>query len=245
VSPDMMVYARVASGYRPGGGNINCNSEVPCKFDADTSRNYELGIKGNLWNRMISYDASLYYIDWKDIQVTLFNPDFGVTYQDNAGGAHSRGVELSMEAKPVHGLTISAWASYSDAKLTQDLPSDSLGFAKEGDRLPYSSRISGNLSIDKEFPLWADVGGFVGTTLIYVGDRQGAFESAPLVRSTFPSYVQWNLRSWVKYESWSLDAFVNNVTDKRAVIADGNELTANLFNYTRPREIGLSLTKSW
>jgi len=245
ISLDTMLYARLASGYRPGGGNINCNAEVPCKFDADTSRNYEIGIKGELGDRTISYDASVYYIDWKDIQVTLFNPDFGVTYQDNAGGAYSRGAELSVEARPLRGLTVSAWVSYNDAKLSRDLPSDSLGFAREGDRLPYSSRISGNLSIDKEFPLWADVGGFVGASLIYVGDRKGAFESAPLVRSTFPAYVQWNLRSGIKYESWKVDAFVNNLTDKRAIIADGNELSPSLFNYTRPREIGLSLTKSW
>ena len=245
ISSDMMVYARLASGYRPGGGNINCNADIPCKFAADTSSNYELGIKGDLRDRLISYDASLYYIDWQDIQVTLFNPIFGVTYQDNAGRAYSRGVELSLEARPLRGLTVAAWVSYNDAQLSEDLPSDSLGLAKAGDRLPYSSRLSGNLSLDQEFPLWADVSGFAGTSLIYVGNRKGAFQSGPTPRSTFPSYVQWNLRAGMKYDKWTLDAFVNNAADQHSIIADGNELGASLFNYTRPREIGLSVTRSW
>jgi len=241
----MMIYARLASGYRPGGGNINCNADIPCEFDADTSSNYEVGIKGMLPDRTISFDASLYYIDWKDIQTTLFNPTFGVTYQDNAGRAYSQGVELSMEARPLHGLTVSAWINYNDAQLAEDLPSNSLGVAVEGDRLPYSSRMSGNLSIDEEFPMWGDASGYVGASVIYVGEREGAFQLGPTPRSTFPSYVQWNLRAGVKFDNWTLDAFVNNVADKRSVIAGGGELGDNLVNYTRPREIGLSLVRSW
>jgi outer membrane receptor protein involved in Fe transport len=247
ISPDLMVYARLASGYRPGGGNINCNASagIPCEFEADTSRNYEVGIKGNLLDQTVSFDASAYYIDWKDIQITLFNPDFGVTYQDNAGLASSQGVELSVQARPMRGLTLSAWVNYNDAELTQALPSTSLGMAGDGDRLPYSSRMSGNLSVDKELPLWADATGYIGTALVYVGDRKGAFQSGATPRGTLPSYVQWNLRAGVRFDSWTLDAFVNNVTDKRSVISDATELGPNLFNYTRPREIGLSLSKSW
>ena len=245
ISPDMMVYARLASGYRPGGGNINCNVEVPCEFNADTSENYEIGFKGTLLDRTISFDASLYSIDWKDIQITLFDPTFGVTYEDNAGSAASQGVELSIEARPLGGLTVAAWVNYNDAKLTEDLPANSLGNASDGDRLPYSSRVSGNLSLDQEFPLWGDAAGHVGTSVIYVGERQGAFQAGAAPRSTFPSYVQWNLRAGVRYEHWSLDAYVNNVADERSVIAGDGELGANLVNYTRPREIGVSIARSW
>jgi outer membrane receptor protein involved in Fe transport len=245
ISPDMMVYARLASGYRPGGGNINCNADIPCEFDADTSSNYEVGFKGMLMDRMISFDASLYYIDWQDIQISLFNPTFGVTYQDNAGHASSQGVEFSMEARPLRGLTVAAWINYNDAQLTEDLPANSLGTASEGERLPYSSEMSGNLSIDQDFSLWADASGHVGTSVVYVGERKGAFQAGSDPRSTFPSYVQWNLRAGVKFDNWTLDAYVNNLTDKRSVIAGGGELGENLVNYTRPREIGLSLVRSW
>jgi len=80
---------------------------------------------------------------------------------------------------------------------------------------------------------------------VYVGDRKGTFPFPGLPRSTFPSYTQWNLRAGVKYRAWSVDFFANNVGDKRSVIADGGELGFNLFNYTRPREVGLSLSRQW
>ena len=245
ISPDAMIYARLASGYRPGGGNLNCNENIPCKFKADTSRNYELGFKGSALDKKISIDSSVYYIDWNDIQITLFDPEFGVAYQDNVGKASSKGVEFSIESRPWSSLDVSAWANYNDATLSNSLPATSLGVGNAGDRLPYSSRLSGNLSVDQEFPLWADATGFFGTSLMYVGDRKGTFPSPGFPRSTFPSYTQWNLRAGVKYHAWTCDFFVNNVGDKRSVIADPRELGGNLFNYTRPREVGLSLARKW
>jgi len=245
ITPDAMIYARLASGYRPGGGNINCNENIPCKFKADTSRNYEVGFKASALDRKVSIDSSLYYIDWNNIQITLFNPDFGVSYQDNVGKASSKGVELSVETRPLAGLEVSAWANYNNATLSNSLPATSLGVGNAGDRLPYSSRLSGSLSVDQEFPLWADATGSVGASSVYVGDRKGAFPFPGLPRSTFPAYMQWNLRAGIKYHAWSIDLFANNVGDKRSVIADGGELGSNLFNYTRPREVGVSLARTW
>ena len=40
----------------------------------------------------------------------------------NAGNAKSQGVELSTELRPLRGLTLSAWATWNQAVLTQDMP---------------------------------------------------------------------------------------------------------------------------
>ena len=72
LSPDFMVYARLASGYRAGGPNAVPG--VPTQYNPDKTENYELGAKGDFLNHVLSFDASLYYIDWKDIQLNLINP---------------------------------------------------------------------------------------------------------------------------------------------------------------------------
>jgi iron complex outermembrane receptor protein len=97
LSPDLMVYARLVSGYRPGGPNATCVLfPVPCQFAPDQTRSYELGIKGETPDRRLSFDASMYDIDWKDIQLAVTLPSNGLLFYTNAGDAKSQGVELSV-----------------------------------------------------------------------------------------------------------------------------------------------------
>ena len=98
ISPDLMVYARLASGYRPGGPNTNASLGVPVSYRPDTTENYEIGVKGDVLNHVLSFDASVYYIDWKNIQLRLTEPTSGQTYFANGSSAKSEGVELSTEA---------------------------------------------------------------------------------------------------------------------------------------------------
>jgi len=48
---------------------------------------------------------------------------------------------------------MAAWIALDDVVLTEDLPPASTAYGRAGDRLPYSSRFSGNLSLSQEFPL--------------------------------------------------------------------------------------------
>jgi iron complex outermembrane recepter protein len=246
MSSDMMLYARLASGYRPGSSNVNCGAPgVPCTFDPDTTQNYEVGLKGDVLGRMLFVDASLYRIDWKDIQQTVRDPVSNVlTYIVNAGKAKSQGVELSIVSRPLPGMTLTAWGAYNDAELTNVPPTNTcaacLGGAA-GERLPYSSRLSGSLSVDQEFPL-GSMTATLGASASYVGDRYGQFRATG--RETYPAYTQGDLRAGLRFQSWTLNAFVNNVTDKRGVLRGGlDSFGANFVTYIRPRSFGISLSK--
>src|SRR5262249_19240344 len=120
VSPDFMVYARVASGYEPGVANLPTQ---PPAAKPETTRNYEIGTKGDIFDHALSFDASLYYIDWVDIQVFALDPTTGIGYNTNGGRAKSEGVELEVQSKPVKGLKLGAWVAWNDAVLTQSFPS--------------------------------------------------------------------------------------------------------------------------
>jgi iron complex outermembrane receptor protein len=248
VSPDLMVYARLASGYRPGGPNPNAVTVgLPTFFKPDQTQNYEIGIKGQVLERVLSFDASLYYIDWKDVQLNLTDPVSRVGYRFNAGSAKSQGVELSVESRPLTGLTIAGWAAWNHAVLGEDLPPTSTSArGLSGDRLPYSARWSGNLSVDQEFPLTSSVIGFAGGSFSYVGDRKGVFRSVAL-RQTFPAYTQVDLRAGVRHDSWTVNAFITNVADKRGVLTGGLGTSPNplAFNYIQPRTAGLALSKTF
>ena len=65
ISPDFMIYARLASGYRPGGVNIGI-LHVPQEYSADKSKDYEIGAKAEFFDHTLSVDGSVYYIDWNE-----------------------------------------------------------------------------------------------------------------------------------------------------------------------------------
>lgn len=137
ITHDLMVYARLTSGYRLGGLNVNAVVYgLPAEFKPDKTKNYELGAKGKFFDGALTVDASAYYIDWRQIQITLTIPSG--RYNANGGKAKSEGLELSLQARPARGLTIDANASVNDARLTQDLPPTASAFGFSGERLPYS-----------------------------------------------------------------------------------------------------------
>ncbi len=246
ITPDVMAYARLASGYRAGGTNTNAFNlpEVPAQYEPDKTRNYEIGFKGNLFGRALFLDASVYYIDWSNIQINLITPQLQ-GYRVNGGQAKSQGVEVSLEARPIESLTIATWVAWSDAELTEDLPATSSVRAFEGDRLPNSSRFSGNLSVDQQFPLTSRITGFWGGTVSYIGDRKGVFLGNPAQRQSFPAYAKTDLRAGVKYETWAVNLFANNITDRRGVLTGNFIGTAPYVNYITPRSIGLSVSKDF
>jgi iron complex outermembrane recepter protein len=248
VSPDLMVYARLASGYQPGGPNLtlaSSTSTVPLSFKPDTSQNYEIGIKGDVLDHALSFDASLYYIDWKDIQLQLTVANTGIGYLANGSRAKSEGAELSVESRPLRGLIIDAWVTVDDAALTAAFPATSSAYGLKGDRLPYGSRFSGNLSLEQDFPLTSRVSGFVAGEVSYVGNREGVFTGSPQ-RQYFPDYAKTNLRGGIKYESWTANFFVNNVADKRGILNGGIGLALPTeFYYIQPRTVGVSVAKAF
>jgi outer membrane receptor protein involved in Fe transport len=248
VSADLMLYARLASGYRAGGpNNALCTSfgTFPCQFRPDKTKNYEVGAKGDFAGGLLSFDASLYYIDWSDVQITLRDPVSTFNYGTNGSAAKSQGVELSVVLRPARGLAISSWATYTDAVLTEAFPTGSTARGADGDRLPFSARFSANLAADYEFPLTARMSGSVGTTANYVGERIGTFVGTP-IRQVYPSYAQFDVRAGVRAGDWTANLYALNVADRRGSIGGGlGTFPATAFVYIQPRTLGISIARSF
>jgi outer membrane receptor protein involved in Fe transport len=241
ISPALMMYARFASGYRAGGPNTNsvALSGISSQYDPDKTQNYEVGIKADVLEHALSFDASIYYIDWKDIQIRASSG--GLNYTLNGGRAKSQGVELAVESRPLPGMTINAWVARNIAELTEDFPPDSTTPGRSGQSLPGATPWSGNFSIDQDFPLGSLATGSVGGSWVYVGKREGGFGTLAL-----PSYTQLDLRAGARYESWTLDLFLTNVADKRGSLS-GTETPGAVSElvYIRPRTVGISVSKSF
>ena len=246
VSHDLMVYARLASGFRSGQGFNSAslvNPALPKTQQPDKTQNYEIGVKGSLFDRKLTFDASLYYIDWKDIQLTLVDTN-ALSYGTNGARAKSEGVEVSLEARPWEGFTASGWFSYSNAILTRSLGADSTAYGLAGDRLPYSARYSAHATLRQQVPISPGLTAFFSGSTTYVGDRVGNFIGDASPRQTYPSYVTFDANAGLKSGQWAVNAFVNNLTDRKAIIGGGLGTLPRYGRYfLRPRIIGLSLSR--
>ena len=246
-TPNSMIYARLASGYRPGGPNTP-GPNVASEYSPDKNQNYEVGVKSDVLGRLLSVDASAYYIKWQDVQLPLDKG--GNSYTANGGRAKSQGVEFSADSRPLEGLTISAWVVFSDAVITQPFPPATVSaglYGVAGNMLPYSSRFSGHLSGEQKFPLTGTVTGLVGASISYVGYRQDVFSNGPTApRQSLPAYAKTDLHAAVSIDTWTVTMYGNNVADKRGLLDGGLYNNPPVgFNIIQPRTLGLSVTKTF
>ena len=139
LTPEVMLYARAASGFRPGGPNFVLFSGLHNpSFSPDKLWNYELGEKSSLLDHRVQLDFDVYDIEWHHIQLVVNNG--GVNQLENGNGARVQGAEMSFEARVTPQLTLGGSAAYTHAWLSGPVPVLKIDYS--GARLPLSPRFN-------------------------------------------------------------------------------------------------------
>jgi outer membrane receptor protein involved in Fe transport len=244
-SDQSMLYARYATGYRPGGPNSPYLDVTTLQlvavgpYDSDTLKSYEVGFRHETDDRRFAMDMAVYYIDWKDIIIRVFDAATFASYYDNAAGMHVRGGELALTARPFSSLTLAAAMAYTDAYMTED--NAQLGAAK-GERTPTVPRFQGSLTADYSFSdvRWEPT---LGASFRYTGDRTASYDQSPgFPQFDMGSYNAVDLRAGLSFTTYDVQLYVRNLLDERGQVSaytwQGNPRVAML----QPRTIGLTVT---
>ncbi len=241
IGADTMLYARVATGYRPGGPNPRALG-LPPTIDADTLTNYELGLKADLLGHRALVNVAAFYIDWQDIQQSVVVG--GIGSADNTGDAVSKGFEIETTYLPTDRLRIGVNAAYTDARLTD--PAQGIAAA----RLANTPRWSASAVLDYEFAVaksrWT---AYLSGGLRYVGEQGTAIaaQTGADISYVLPSYAAVDLAAELARGNWMIRLFARNVTDRRAYIGGGLVVDAHNVpqsidaNVLQPRTVGLSI----
>ena len=246
------LYARVAKGYRPGGPNVvppGAGPNFPSQYRADTLVSYEAGFRTETSDRSFAIDASVYYLDWRDIQVLVtYDTAFGpVSADGNGDSASSKGAEITATLRPARGLDVVLNLAYNDAKLDQDLPAGNGGFA--GDRLPYAPEWAANVSADYEWSLGGDLTAYVGGSVRLSSEQLTDFDDAYQTtfgrRLTIDGQAVVDLRAGIQFDRFNLSVYAKNLTNSLALTSAGSfgarPGTAVLVAPIRPRTVGFTL----
>ena len=108
---DIDVYASATRGFKSGGFNLLA---VQPGFNPEKVWSYELGFKSKFGGGRGTFNANIFYADYKDIQVgQIVNLSSVLT---NAAAATLKGGEVELNYRPADGLDIGATLAYLDAK---------------------------------------------------------------------------------------------------------------------------------
>lgn len=250
INDRVAVYARVAKGYRPGGPNVvppGAPADYPAQFRADTLISYEAGVRAETADRTFGIDASVYYLDWKDTQITTtFETAIGpVTADGNGEGAKSYGAEVTATLRPIRGMSVVGSVAYNHTELKGNI----LVGGSDGDQLPYAPRWNASVSADYDWALNDRMNAFVGGSIMLVSDRPADFDSGYQAafgrRLVLDGYDNVDLRAGIEMKPVTLSVYAKNVTNSRgqtyAGIYGGRYAGLIDLAMIRPRTIGLSL----
>ena len=123
ITPDILVYGKVSKGFRSGGQNLRASGASGgafAPFGPEIAREYELGLKSELFDRRLRFNVAGFYNEVSDIQRTTLLVGCGgsctSTVVSNAGKARFAGGEAEATLRIAEPLTISGSVAYVDAK---------------------------------------------------------------------------------------------------------------------------------
>jgi iron complex outermembrane receptor protein len=121
-SPDVLTYLSYSKGFKGGGFTQRVFPPfafIP-SFKPETSETFEAGIKTDLLDRKVRFNAAVFLNNYNNLQITVNDPTLGFApIIQNAARARIKGVELELQARPTEALRIEAGLGYLDAKYRQ------------------------------------------------------------------------------------------------------------------------------
>jgi len=274
-APTGQIYATIAQGYRRGGSNgiptTGNFAESPAwlSYAPDTDIDYEVGVKG-LWEG-ITYNADVFYVDWKDPQVNTATTNWGFFAVQNAKKATTKGVELQMAGHFTQNWLYGLGYTYTDARLSDDAISADGTYTinTAGAQLPGAPQQQINASTDYIVPF--TVGKLtVHTDAYYQSSTQDTLFSSkvslnavpppdpytgePKFYYPMPGFWIWNASASYALDSWQAILWMKNIGNKEGVTGVytpaymGTSPQQNYYGngskalIALPRTIGLTLT---
>ena len=239
---DVLLYGTVSQGFRPGGGNqpiptsgalgTQCLqnlqalglSSAPLGFKPDKVWSYELGQKFRSNDGRVTIDSAGYFENWQHIQQNI-PLSCGFPFTGNAGDAHIYGAELEVNAVLIPGLVASVNGSWLHAEyIANAVPQTTIG-----ERVQDVPEVTASASLAYRHVMTDSLALIGRVDNNYVGSRIDTTAQA----NYLPGYDLTNIRAGIEGDHWSAVLFVNNVTNKLALLTNSPAININIGSFNR------------
>lgn len=217
------IYASVSRGRRPGVLYFNNDPKDFETLKPEIIYSYEAGVKGSLLQGRLNYDLCAYYYDWYNYQTSVFNATTSKYEYDDAGRAHSLGIEASISYSPCHYLNLFGNWSYIEGKFNnKDDNGNKQRFA--GNRFRLTPKNSFAVGFDLNVPTSKNASIYFRPT--YSWKSKVFFEESNEPELTQGAFGLLNFTAGYRMQPgkvyYEISAFGKNVLDEKYVVDAGN-----------------------
>jgi len=260
VNDDQLLFASAAKGVKSGGFNAAATLASNIPFDDDQNWTYEIGSKNTFNDGQIQLNATLFYIDWTNVQILAadegnVNP-LSRSIVRNVGDITSKGFELDGAIAATENLSFYGTMYYGDAKYKNGtidgrwgrVPSvcDDVVCSINGDiggnQMERQSKFQATLGGEWTDELSGDMGldYFVRADMAHQSKMYGEAVNLSIV----PSRTIVNASAGIEAENYSLQFWVRNLFDKSYisnVVVQQPNVAYNAY-FGERQTFGLTLT---
>jgi iron complex outermembrane receptor protein len=159
----LLGYFTYSQGFKGGGFNGNTRSDVPTQlvpFEPETLDSFEVGVKTIGWEQRITFNLSLFYGLYDDIQVSQIEAAEGSFLPElvvrNAAKATTKGAEFELQVLPFDGLSIVGSIGLLDARYDDFTSPSALGpgeIDRDGETFNNVPKFQSRLTVQYSFPV--------------------------------------------------------------------------------------------
>jgi iron complex outermembrane receptor protein len=217
---DAMLFVTASTGFKGGGFNSE-GTAIPLgaqarTFTAETSTNYEVGLKSKWLDDRLTANVTGFYTELDDFQDRSFD---GLSFLTrNAGSRTQSGIEADLAFRPNSHLSLTSGVSYLDAEFksfdgASPLPGDAVPQNLSGRRPHFAPDWQGSLIADWTGAIGVtSLEGFSRVELQYVGEQNIGGNTNQNPQSTQAAYTLFNMRIGMGRGDWRLSLYGKNLT---------------------------------
>jgi outer membrane receptor protein involved in Fe transport len=228
VTPDVMVFAEAAKGFRYGGINQPvplgpppaCSdylaplTSAPLTFGPDYLWSYSLGEKASLFEKRLTLDATLYELRWKDVQTRKNLPECGYYYIENKGDVRSDGIEVEAQWQATPSIGFGFTGAYTNARTDGAITNLN---APDGTRVPYFPSFTASLQANYRRTI--SLGNLVlNADFSHRGDSTTDFDHTSSDFRTIPANNVLNASATLQHGRVEWTVYGRNLTNERVII---------------------------
>jgi iron complex outermembrane receptor protein len=245
-----MAYVSDSRGFKSGGYNL---SNGDAAYSPEKLAAYETGLKTEFLSHRLTVNSSLFYYDYKNIQVSRFTNGQALIY--NGAAATSFGLDLDVTAAVATGLTVRAgvelvrdyFNSFPNADFFFTCPAGPNGvcsLSARGNQLPQTPTATGTLNVDYRQPLTHDAGALT-YTLNTVVNSSSYYAPNNEIRQPGYALLNGSILWTAANDGYTVRLWGKNLTDKIYAFNVNQSPGAVAASYAPPRTFGITVGKKF